>query len=78
MHIEYGILDHSCTKNLKILLVGQTHICPLFAECSMDGPFALFAGKDANRGLVKMSFEEMDLTGDISGLGPFELDALQD
>ncbi|MCI17903.1 membrane steroid-binding protein 2-like [Trifolium medium] len=25
-----------------------------------------------------MSFEEKDLTGDISGLGPFELDALQD
>ena len=25
-----------------------------------------------------MSFEEKDLTGDISGLGPFELDSLQD
>ncbi|PPD70537.1 hypothetical protein GOBAR_DD32577 [Gossypium barbadense] len=25
-----------------------------------------------------MSFEEKDLTGDISDLGPFELDALQD
>jgi membrane-associated progesterone receptor component len=25
-----------------------------------------------------MSFEPQDLTGDISGLGPFELDALQD
>ncbi|KAH0702659.1 hypothetical protein KY285_016937 [Solanum tuberosum] len=25
-----------------------------------------------------MSFEEKDLTGDISGLGPFELEALQD
>lgn len=42
------------------------------------GPYALFAGRDASRALAKMSFEPNDLTGDISGLGPFEVEALQE
>ncbi|RZR96165.1 hypothetical protein BHM03_00025161 [Ensete ventricosum] len=33
---------------------------------------------NASRALAKMSFEQNDLTADISGLGPFELEALQD
>ncbi|XP_018474170.2 membrane steroid-binding protein 1-like [Raphanus sativus] len=42
------------------------------------GPYALFGGREVSRALAKMSFEEKDLTWDISGLSPFELDALQD
>ncbi|KAG6391955.1 hypothetical protein SASPL_149719 [Salvia splendens] len=42
------------------------------------GPYALFAGKDASRALAKMSFEAKDLNGDLTGLGSYELEALQD
>eukprot|EP00262_Sarcandra_glabra_P005015 TRINITY_DN16254_c0_g1_i1.p1 TRINITY_DN16254_c0_g1~~TRINITY_DN16254_c0_g1_i1.p1 ORF type:complete len:207 (+),score=36.40 TRINITY_DN16254_c0_g1_i1:16-636(+) len=42
------------------------------------GPYALFAGRDASRALALMSFEPKDLTGNIEGLSPSELDTLQD
>lgn len=42
------------------------------------GPYALFAGRDASRALALMSFEPQDLTGNIEGLGPSELETLRD
>ncbi|KAL5719368.1 hypothetical protein ACHQM5_012157 [Ranunculus cassubicifolius] len=42
------------------------------------GPYALFAGRDASRALALMSFDPDDLTGDLDGLEPSELEVLQD
>ncbi|KAL5209074.1 hypothetical protein ABZP36_004697 [Zizania latifolia] len=43
-----------------------------------QGPYSLFAGRDATRALALMSFDPIDLTGDLVGLGPDELEVLQD
>ncbi|XP_042509110.1 membrane steroid-binding protein 1-like [Macadamia integrifolia] len=43
-----------------------------------NGPYGLLSGKDASRVLATMSFEEMDLNGDISSLSLLELDNLND
>ncbi|CAM0872960.1 unnamed protein product [Alopecurus aequalis] len=43
-----------------------------------QGPYSLFAGRDASRALALMSFDHNDLTGDLEGLSPDELEVLQD
>ncbi|OEL21202.1 Membrane steroid-binding protein 2 [Dichanthelium oligosanthes] len=43
-----------------------------------QGPYSLFAGRDATRALALMSFDPNDLTGDLDGLSPDELEVLQD
>ncbi|KMT18852.1 hypothetical protein BVRB_2g029570 [Beta vulgaris subsp. vulgaris] len=43
-----------------------------------DGPYSMFAGRDATRALALMSFDVQDLTGNIDGLSESELDVLQD
>lgn len=73
----YDGTDHD--KPLLMAIKGQIYdVSQSRMFYGPGGPYALFAGKDASRALAKMSFEEKDLTGDISGLGPFERDALQD
>ncbi len=42
------------------------------------GPYAMFAGKDCTRALAKVSFDAELFTGDIDGLGPGELDKLEE
>lgn len=67
------------TKPLLMAIKGQIYdVSQSRMFYGPGGPYALFAGKDASRALAKMSFEDKDLTGDITGLGPFELEALQD
>ncbi|KAL6649836.1 hypothetical protein ACP70R_014060 [Stipagrostis hirtigluma subsp. patula] len=43
-----------------------------------QGPYSLFAGRDATRALALMSFDPIDLTGDLEGLTPDDLEVLQD
>ncbi|KAJ4979053.1 hypothetical protein NE237_009833 [Protea cynaroides] len=42
------------------------------------GPYAMFAGRDASRALALMSFDPQDLTGNVEGLEPDEIEVLQD
>ncbi len=42
------------------------------------GPYGMFAGKDCTRALAMVSFDEELFTGDIAGLGPDELEKLEE
>lgn len=42
------------------------------------GPYGAFAGKDCARALAKDSLEPEDLTGDVAGLTPVELERLEE
>jgi membrane-associated progesterone receptor component len=66
-------------KPLLMAIKGQIYdVSQSRAFYGPEGPYALFAGKDASRALAKMSFEEKDLTGDIEGLSAYETEALTD
>ncbi|XP_042034100.1 membrane steroid-binding protein 1-like [Salvia splendens] len=67
------------TKPLLMAIKGQIYdVSQSRMFYGPGGPYALFAGKDASRALAKMSFEDKDLNGDLTGLGAYELEALQD
>jgi membrane-associated progesterone receptor component len=51
---------------------------PLRLFYGPQGPYSLFAGRDATRALALMSFDPNDLTGDLEGLSPDDLEVLQD
>ncbi|KAL6635272.1 hypothetical protein ACP70R_027943 [Stipagrostis hirtigluma subsp. patula] len=42
------------------------------------GAYAMFAGREASRALAKMSKDEADISGDLSGLSEKELGVLAD
>lgn len=53
-------------------------LLPLRLFYGPQGPYSLFAGRDATRALASMSFDPIDLTGDLEGLSPDDLEVLQD
>ncbi|KAL2542047.1 Membrane steroid-binding protein 2 [Abeliophyllum distichum] len=74
---QYGGSDSE--KPLLMAIKGQIYdVSQSRMFYGPGGPYALFAGKDASQALAKLSFDEKDLNGDLTGLGFFELEALQD
>lgn len=77
---ELGAYDGS-DPNKPLLMAIKGHIydvSPSRLFYGPGGPYALFAGRDASRALALMSFDPNDLTGNIEGLEPSELEVLQD
>ncbi|ERM99056.1 membrane steroid-binding protein 2 isoform X2 [Amborella trichopoda] len=67
------------TKPLLMAIKGQIYdVTRSRMFYGPGGHYALFAGRDASRALALMSFDPKDLTGDIEGLSPSELETLQD
>ncbi|CAN6173963.1 unnamed protein product [Urochloa humidicola] len=67
------------TKPLLMAIKGKIYdVTESRTSFGPGGQYSLFAAKDASRAIAKMSFEPEDLSSDISGLEPFELDALKD
>lgn len=66
-------------KPLLMAIKGHVYdVSPSRLFYGPGGPYALFAGRDASRALALMSFDPNDLTGNIEGLEPSELEVLQD
>ncbi|XP_010248204.1 PREDICTED: membrane steroid-binding protein 2-like [Nelumbo nucifera] len=67
------------TKPLLMAIKGQIYDVTMSRMFyGPGGPYAMFAGRDASRALALMSFDPKDLTGNIEGLDPSELEVLQD
>ncbi|KAL6526959.1 Membrane steroid-binding protein 2 [Orobanche gracilis] len=66
-------------KPLLVAIKGQiydvTHSRVFYGP---GGPYAVYAGKDASRAFAKMSFETIDVSGDVTGLDVLELETLKD
>lgn len=65
-----------------LVSIHNSILVSVFLECRLfygpQGPYSLFAGRDASRALALMSFDPNDLTGDLEGLSPDEMEVLQD
>ncbi|KAI4980757.1 hypothetical protein ZWY2020_021242 [Hordeum vulgare] len=77
---DLGLYDGSDPKKpLLMAIKGQIYdVTQSRMFYGLGGPYALFAGRDASRALAKMSFEPSDLTSDVSGLDPLEVETLQE
>ncbi|BBM98823.1 membrane-associated progesterone receptor component [Marchantia polymorpha subsp. ruderalis] len=77
---ELSVYDGSDPKK-PLLMAIKAQIYDVSQSRNFYGPggfYSQFAGKDASRALAKMSFEEKDLNGNLEGLSPYELDALNE